>query len=257
MKQRFKDNYVIMRERSLSKYRRVWHNKMLWSKKANYSSTTSDGAVKTEMSGLLDYEMHPIKYLSNPLPVANNLALKYDDMGLVFMNWLDTLAKGLNYNSTPGEYEDKTLFCSLTVLNYIKNTNALLASKNTGNIFGGQMTMTKGNELTLGLDIYKFVTSYGTLNFIHDKNLDVATQMEFPRFLFPNTSGKLLPKFVIFAIDKSFIKLKTQSSRPERIYGNLQSNNNPFVYTEGISGAHTLIVRNMGNHAVINVTPNS
>jgi hypothetical protein len=256
-KLRFRDNWETLRERQFSKFRKIWANKILWEKKSNLSGNTVDGVYKGTMSGLLDYEMFPIKYLQKPLPISGANVLSTASNGLVFMEWLDGIAKAVNYNKTDGKYKDMTLICSHDIIRYLKNTNAIIGSSLTssGNIFGSTFVTPPPGELTLGLDILKYKTSYGTLNFVHDPSLDKDTHWKFPRFLFSHKDGLVRPKWLIFALDKSFIKLKTQKSRAPKIYGGLQPNNNPFVYEEGLSGAHTLEVRNMMNHAIIDVTP--
>jgi len=254
-KLRFRDNWATLRERNLSKFRKIWANKILWEKKSNISGSTVDGTYKGTMDGLFSYENFPIKYFSKPLPINGSNVLSTSSYGLVFMEYLDSIAKALNYNATTGKYKDRTLLCSHDVMKYLKNTNAILASVGTGNIFGAQTTMAPPSKLTLGLAVYTYETSYGVLKFVHDPSLDKDTAWKFPRFLFSHKNGLIRPKWIIIAIDKSFIKLKTQKTRPEKIYGNLQSNNNPFVYEEAMSAAHTLEVRNCANHAIIDVTP--
>lgn len=254
-KLRFRDNWTTLRERNFSKFRRIWANKILWEKKSNLSGSTVDGVYKGTMSGLLDYEMFPIKYLQKPLPISGSHVLANSDKGLVFMEWLDSIAKSVNYQASTGKYADKTFLVSHDVIRYLKNTNAILGSTAGGNIFGTNFTSPPPGELTLGLEILKYKTSYGNINFTHDPSLDKDTHWKFPRFLFSQKDGLVRPKWLMFCIDKSFIKLKTQKSRVPKIYGGLQPNNNPFVYEEAMSGAHTLEVRNMMNHAIIDVTP--
>ena len=93
------------------------------------------------------------------------------------------------------------------------------------------------------------------LRFIEEPALNFAPAFKVPRFLFPRTNGLINPRYMILAIDKSFISMTTHSSRPDRIYGNLQSNNNPFLYVEGISGIHLVKLRFPRNHAIIDITP--
>jgi hypothetical protein len=253
-KLKFRDNWATLRERQFSKFRKIWANKVLWEKKSNLSGNTVDGVYKGTMSGLLDYEMFPIKYLQKPLPINGSNVLSTSANGMVFMEWLDGIAKAVNYNARDGKYKDKTCIVSHDVIRYLRNTNALIGTTAT-NIFGSVFQSPAPGELTLGLEILKYKTSYGTLNFVHDPSLDKDTHWKFPRFLFNHKDGLVRPKWLIFALDKSFIKLKTQKTRAPKIYGNLQPNNNPFVYEEGLSAAHTLEVRNMMNHAIIDVTP--
>jgi hypothetical protein len=250
-----------LRERRLATYKKLWANAIIWGKKRNDSSSQTDAAFKGRMSGLLDKELFDINYLSRPLPVLNNNLLAYADGGIVFMNWLDGVAKSLNYNASSGKYEGsgRTLPVSLEIIRYLRNTNAFVASNNSSNMFGALYTFTKGSESsnTLGLDVYSYNTAYGPLNFVHDPTLDHDTKWSFPRFLFNHRDGKVSPRYLIFGLDKTSIKLKTQASRPEKIYGNLQPPNNPFVYKEGLSGSHSLEVRNEANHGIIDVTPNN
>lgn len=257
-----KDNFAVLREREMTKNKRIWQNKCIWGKKSNTSSGTTMSTYKGTMSGLMDFEMFGgIHHAQIPLPVLNKNILVYSDGGLGFQIWLEKIAKVLNYNASTGKYDGagRTCFISLTIRNYIRTTMAFLASSHSSNILGANYTMTKGSDTsaTLGMDTDAFDTSFGKLTFVYMPELDKDTKWPMPRHLYSHRNGLVSPKWMIIGIDKASIKLKTHQSRPDRIYGNLQPSNNPFVYKEGMSGAHTLEVRNDANHGFIDATPNN
>lgn len=235
----------------LEEYKRDVMNTMLWGKK--YQQTNADGSYTGEMSGIMDPEMFNMKYFYVPIPVsAGVLNTTY------YEAWMDKIAKALHYNRTKGEYQNEsTIFCSLEILRLIGRANATIGPTTSSNPFGFQFSAPPPSELTLGIQVYKIKTMYGTLNFVHDPGFDFETGFEVPYHLFPAHSGKLNPKYLAVALDKSSIKFYTRAGREERIYGGLQSNNNPFIYTEGISGAHSIGLRDSRNNAILYMPPDA
>jgi len=206
------------------------------------------------MSGIMDPEMFNMRRFYIPIPISSGIM----DTTL-YEAFMDKVAKALHDGRTKGEYKNEsTIFCSLEILRLISRANAALGSTNTtANPFGFQFTTPPPSELTLGLQVYKIKTMYGGLNFVHDPGFDFETGFEVPYHLFPAQSGKLNPKYLCIALDKSTIKFYTRAGREERIYGGLQSPNNPFIYTEGISGAHSIGMRDSRNNALLYMPPDA
>ena len=236
----------------LEEYKRDVFNTMMWGKK--YQQTNSDGSYTGEMSGIMDPEMFNMRRFYIPIPISSGIM----DTTL-YEAFMDKVAKALHDGRTKGEYKNEsTIFCSLEILRLISRANAALGSTNTtANPFGFQFTTPPPSELTLGLQVYKIKTMYGGLNFVHDPGFDFETGFEVPYHLFPAQSGKLNPKYLCIALDKSTIKFYTRAGREERIYGGLQSPNNPFIYTEGISGAHSIGMRDSRNNALLYMPPDA
>ena len=260
-----KDNFVVLREREMTKAKKIMQNKCIWGKKSNVSSSTSDSSYKGTMSGILDNEMFDIPYLSIPLPVYNGQVLYYTDGGLMIKEWFNRIAKSVNYNASSGKWDSSTrqVFISLTIRNYINTTMSLLGSGSintsyAGNVLGTQYRNEKvtNGDLSFVLEVNKVKTDYGDLTLIYDPSLDQDTAWQLPRHKFSHRSGLVRPKWLIFVLDKNSVKLKTFANRTPKIYGNLQPSNNPFVYKEGFSAAQTLEFRNEANSAIIDATPN-
>lgn len=250
----FQDNFEISRQRHMKEYKQDWTNVYWRGKKSN--KYTSNNEYEGSTSGVLDAEMFPMKYMKVPMPVTGN-AIVISNGGLDFENWLEDLAKGLNSKNQVGDYQGHTIFVGITTLNMIAKANARIGSDTStgGNIYGANFEMVPPSDMTLGLQVFKFKTMFGELNFVYEKSLDTETSFKVARWAFPNCNGKLNPRYTMLAVDKSFIEIMTHKSRPDKLYGNLQDNNNPFIYMEGMSGAHLLKMRFPRNHAIIDITP--
>ena len=250
----FQDNFEISRQRHMREYKQDWTNVYWRGKKSN--KYTSNNEYEGSTSGVLDAEMFPIKYMKVPMPVNGN-SIIVSNGGLEFENWLEDLAKGLNSKNQVGDYQGHTIFIGITGLNMISKANARIASDTStgGNIYGANFEMIPPSEMTLGLQVFKFRTMFGELNFVYEKSLDTETSFKVARWAFPNCNGKLNPRYTMLAVDKSFVEIMTHKSRPDKLYGNLQDNNNPFIYMEGMSGAHLFKMRFPRNHAIIDFTP--
>jgi hypothetical protein len=250
---RFGDTIEMSRARHLKEYKRTWTNILMHGKKADYSE--SELNYKGATSGLFDYEMFPIKYVKHPLPVdaAGTVVTSGTVKGLTFKTWIEDLAKACKVAKQDAMYGSTTLMVGIDFINIISTTAALIGTQDT-NVFGVRFEkMPTGNQ-TLGLDVYSYKSTYGELRFIHMPELDYLTTLKVPTHLFP--SGRRSPRWTAIALDKNYISIQTRKGREEKIYGNLQSNDNPFVSIEGISGAHMLKLRYPMNHMVIDMTPN-
>ena len=250
---RFGDTVKLSRERHLRQYKQAWTNIFLYGKKANFS--LSETNYKGQTSGLFDFEMFPMKYGSFPIPYSPTGMTSSDTIkGTKFKRWMEDFARACNATSVPGTYEGKTVFVGIEFINYITTMVAAIGSSNTYNVFGAQFQLVPPTKATFGLEVYEFKTTFGTLRFIHEPALDYITKFKVPRFLF--ASGKLSPRYTAIVIDKNYIEVMTHKTRPDRIYGNLQANNQPFMQMEGISGAKLLKLRFPRNFGVFNLEPN-
>lgn len=251
---KFQDDIALSRARHMREFKQDWTNSFLRGKKSN--TVNADGYYQGTTSGILDYEMFPMKYMKVPIPQTGN-AIITSSGGETFRNWLNDLAKGLNSKNNVGDYQGHSLLVGMKVLEMMANANATIGSDTStgGNVFGAGFEMVPPSSLTLGLQVFSYKSMYGQLNFIYDPVLDSATAFKVPRHIFPNVNGRVSPRYTMIAIDKSYISMLTHKSRPDMLHGNLQSNNNPFIYVEGMSGAHLLKMRFPRNHSIIDVTP--
>ena len=250
---RFGDTVKMSRERHLRAYKQAWTNVFLYGKKANFSASETN--YKGTTSGLFDFEMFPMKYGSFPIPYTPEGMTSADTIkGNKFKRWMEDFARACNATSVPGTYEGKTVMVGIEFINYLTTMVAAIGSANTYNVFGAQFQMVPASKATFGLDVLEFKTTFGTLRFIHEPALDYITKFKVPRFLFAD--GKLSPRYTALVLDKNYIEVMTHKTRPDRIYGNLQANNQPFMQMEGISGAKLLKLRFPRNFGVFNLEPN-
>lgn len=248
----FKNDYIVSRERHMREYKQDWNNIIVWGKQSN--AVDEDNYYKGSTSGLFDREVFPIQHFKRALPFEGG-RIPHADSGAEIKKWMEDIGESLNANKQFSIYDDHTLFVSQQVMQWLRDVNARLA---TSGLFEGanRKEASTGNTVTLGLEVDTYRTQHGTLKFVHNPLLDQDSTWKMARYLYPHTNGKVNPRFLILAIDKSHISMSTHKSRPHMLHGNLQENRNPFISEEGMSGSGLFELRFPGNHAVIDITPN-
>ena len=249
---RFGDTVQQTRERFLKAYRRQWTNIMLYGKKGNFS--TDEKNYKGTTSGFFDFEMFPIKYGTFPVPVNFGSHTQAENVkGQKMRDWFSDLARAANASSVPGTYEGKTFLVGIEMIDWLRANTAIIGTS-SANVFGMTYESIAPSKVTLGLEVMEYKTTYGTLRFIHEPALDLITKFKVPRHLF--AEGKLSPRWTGLMIDKNYAEIISHKTRTDKIYGNLQANNQPFVQMEGISAAKLFKLRFPRNHGVFNFEPN-
>jgi len=254
---RFGDTIERSRAEHLKEYKRMWTNIFLYGKKSDQSE--SELNYKGTTSGFFDYELFPVTYIKHPLPIdASGTVIGTErsagtPVGMRFKNWIDELCKACQVGKTTGNNTVTTVLVGIDFMNIISTAAALIGTSDF-NVFGVRFEkMPTGNQ-TLGLDVYAYRGVYGELRFQLLPELSYMSALKVPNFLFP--SGRRSPRWTALAIDKTKVSIMTRKGREEKIYGNLQSNDNPFVSIEGISGAHLFKMKDPACQLVIDMEPN-
>jgi len=255
------NDIAISRQRHLDTYKKDVMNALLWGKKSAHNPTlaaANEGWAAT-CSGIFDPELFPIKYIYMPIPM-NGSVINTGTGGIYFEQWMENLTKSFHFNKVPSKTQEITVFTSKAMLSLLRKANARLGSTDystTGNVIGATWTTIPPNKMTLGIPVYQYDSIEGTMNFVHEPSLDFETSWPVPYYLFPEAAGKLSPRWMMFGLDKSSIEFYTHAGRPEKIYGNIQPNNQVNVVTEAIQGAHSIVLRNPSNHSVAYCPPRS
>lgn len=262
------NDIAISRQRHLDTYKKDVLNALLWGKKSAHNPTVagSNEGWSATCSGIFDPELFPIKYIYMPIPMSG-ATIDVSNGGLYFENWMENLTKSFHFNKVPSKTEEITVFTSKSMLGLLRKANARLGTAvnppsgstygSTGNVIGATWTTVPPNKMTLGIPVYQYDSIEGIMNFVHEPSLDFETSWPAPYYLFPEAGGKLSPRWMMFGLDKSSIDFYTHAGRPEKIYGNIQPNNQVNVITEAIQGAHSIVLRNPSNHSVAYCPPRS
>jgi len=251
---RFKDTFELSRQRGLKAYKRKWSNIFLYGKKANFSESLQN--YKGTTSGMLDSELFHIRHLKHPCPVTPDGTTSASGTihGTAFKRWLEDIAKASNVEeSVDMASASKSIFVGIDFINML-TTNAAVIGTNTVNVFGAVFHTPPPSKATLGLQIFEFVCTYGTLRFTREPMLDYTPNLKMPKYMY--NSGKLSPRWAAIVVDKNDVSVMSRKGRKEMIYGGLQGNNQPFMVMEGISGAKLFKLRNPEKCMILDMTPN-
>lgn len=245
----------------MSEFKKDWNNIFLYEKGQNLSDTYG---FKGTTSGVMDRERFPIRHAFHPLPtelfqgdIYISDAAGGGVTGRIYQKWLEDLSEMVFGGRQRSDAKNVSMAIGKDMKRMIRNVNAAVASTAT-NVFGWNLvTQVPQNKLYLGIPTYEYDAGGESIMFFEDPSLNDQVDWKLPYYLYPNANGKASPRFLMIGFDKSNIGIMTRKGRQEQIYGNLQSRNNPFVYTESVSSSHMMKVRFCAtNHNIINFSPN-
>jgi hypothetical protein len=243
---KFGNGFKETRARYLRLFKAKQEAAGLWGIKYETAAVSEDGFVNGKparaTSGLMDYAMYPIKYFKTELPAY--IGSSDTQGGIDFLKWInDLIAKAAAFRHKGAR--NLSFLVSRDFLNYISQQNALIGSHTAGNITGGIWTREKPSEMNFGLNIYKYESPDGTVNFVHEPMLDNTPSLPIPNFLF---GEQVNPRKLMLSIDTANIRRRTL--RGDSIEGNLQERDRDG-FLEGMRGEHGFMVRFPKNNTLI------
>lgn len=228
----------------------------------SYQISNPAGSYQGTMAGVFSYEDFPLVYVKKPFTLSNTASLLAGGSdaayGYAFYNFMEEFCDAVSFTAQPGQYTGTSCFMSRTVMqtlrmNQYRTQSAISAN---GNILGHVVYNPK-SEANMFIDNYEYTSSRGiTLRFIYDPSLDFALPFPAPRFLLGRTGRKseINPRWCIIAIDKNHIRTYQHAAFPDKIYGNLQPNNNVNISIEGMQGSRTLELRFPEAHLIMDIS---
>lgn len=230
------------RDRMISDYKTKMSNQFLWGKASN-KRDTSTGLYTKSTGGIFDYQLNPIRYIQGTLDLYSR-----SDMSQAIAAYMEQIADAM-FSFRPIENNDVlTLLCSK---DFLKKISALvvLSYQQPNNLYGqlpNGGVAANNSTIDFRFKTYDFVTSSGTLRFVHEPMLDYMSEFKLPKFM---TSGvKVNPRDIMIGVDKTLIK--KQIFRADTLKGNVQpvgaDYTREFLYGE--SGIKLLSPK---NHCVI------
>jgi len=234
------DDVKRNRDKMLFLYKKDKSNAVIWGKKSQIMGT--DGKPLRTMSGILDYELNPIKYMRASLAaaIATPTATEIKD-------FVDDIAYSLHAFKPRKGNPSTSMMCSHLMLRKIDSIIKLSYGDTTTPNEHGYTTSNPYTPGTtdFGIKHFDFVTAYGNLKFMHEPMLDFMTSFQLPYFL---VGSGVNPKHIMLAIDKQYLSIKTL--RGDKLQGNIQGNDEDLS-REDIIGEHTLETLYPKNHAII------
>ena len=249
-KVKFYDDIAMSRKRFLSKYKQGIANSCFWGKQSNEMVGNKN---KTMMSGILDRELFPIRYMRQTLPALGfSAGADATYPGDAIEDWVEELMYNLNF-FTEDQGADRAFSVSREVIQhldkYMKRANSGVDGQNAfggavrrAAMFGSNVNDTKSVQQS---SMIEMDTRYGTAKFIWDKSFDFQTKFKTPYYLFKNGIN---PRYMMMALDMSQIKVR--SLRPDVIMGNIQPTGQDG-YEEAMLGEHSIELLRPNRHAII------
>ena len=232
------DDVKRNRDKMLFLYKKDKANAIIWGKKSQVMG--SDSKPVRTMSGILDYELNPIKYMRASLSSTADTAEEIKD-------FVDDLAYSLHAFKPRKGNPSTSMMCSHMMLRRLDRVVKLSYGDTTRPNVHGYTTSNPYTPGTtdFGIKHFDFNTAYGNLKFMHEPMLDFMTEFQLPTFL---VGTGVNPKHIMLAIDKQYLSIKTL--RGDKLQGNIQGNDEDLS-REDIIGEHTLETLYPKNHAII------
>lgn len=209
---------------------------------SNYTNNFVKGQPIRTTGGLMDYALHPIRYMRMPLPNVtwSSTLAEYSK----FIEWLDRLADSLAAFRQQGT-KSLTFLCSQNFCNKLNRYTRLIT--NEGAIMGGAVQLQKPSQLSFGLQYYQYESSSGILvKFIHDPGMDNTPSINVPKCIFGQI--QIPPRDLLISIDPQ--NMRRMVLRPDKIYGNIQDPGQD-AFLEAMRGESGFQLRFPQNHAIV------